>query len=442
MSFRKLTILVLPFLLLACADDSTQQETMPVPAPAPVQVDLTAQTIPAQGFVINNARILDGMGGSIENGSIVVQGNRIVSVNEGNTSIAGALEIDAEGRTVMPGFIDAHRHIITGENPAQWLNNDAEAAMQAFLEAGFTTLLSAGDPPEQILELRRMTAENEMTGPRIIAARFTGLAAPGGGGGPEGDPARFDVARPPMRPTEAAAALPEEAVRGQIQSLYDQGFDAAKNVIIVTPNGPEEEALGMIVEETNRLGIRTITHAVTVTDTLAAVRAGVDQLVHTPHIEMLSEEQAQFIADSGIPMTSTLGIFVPFYDDNNEPIFRDYLPFPWDTILSAGQGPVNARLLWEAGVIYGFGTDTRYEPSLTLNHELKSLYLVFSEEDILRIMGQNAAINIAMEDELGTLEAGKLADIVLVDGDPRQDIFDLLKVDVVIKNGNFVVDKR
>ncbi len=442
MSFRKLTILVLPFLLLACSDDSTQQEAMPAPSPAPAQTDLTTQAIPAQGFVINNARILDGMGGSIENGSIVVQGNRIVSVNEGNSSVPGALEIDAEGRTVMPGFIDAHRHIITGEDPAQWLANDAEAAMQAFLEAGFTTLLSAGDPPQQILELRRMTAENEMAGPRIIAARFTGLAAPGGGGGPEGDPARFDVARPPMRPTEAATALPEEAVRGQIQALYDQGFDAAKNVIIVTPNGPEEEALGMIVEETNRLGIRTITHAVTVTDTLAAVRAGVDQLVHTPHIEMLTEEQAQFIADADIPMTSTLGIFVPFYDDNNEPIFRDYLPFPWDTILSAGQGPVNARLLWEAGVVYGFGTDTRYEPRLTLNHELKSLYLVFSEEDILRIMGQNAAINIAMEDELGTLEAGKLADIVLVDGDPRQDIFDLLNVDVVIKNGNFLVDKR
>ncbi len=435
-------LLLFPVLLIACSENQMQEETMAAQEPAPVQVDLTNQVIPAAGFVINNARILDGNGGVIENGSIVVQGNRIVAVNQGSSSVDGALVIDAQGRSVMPGFIDAHRHIITGEDPAAWLADDAEAAMQAFLEAGFTTLLSAGDAPQQILELRRMTAENELAGPRIIAASFTGLAAGGGGGGPEGDPARFDVARPPMRPTEAAAALPEEAVRGQIQRLYDNGFDAAKNVIIVTPGGPEEEALGMIVEETNRLGIRTITHAVTVTDTLAAVRAGVDQLVHTPHIEMLTEEQAQFIADSGIPMTSTLGIFVPFFDDNNEPIFRDYLPFPWDTILSAGQGPVNARLLWEAGVVYGFGTDTRYEPELTLNHELKSLYLVFSEEDILQIMGRNAAVNIAMEDELGTLEAGKLADIVLVDGNPQEDIFDLLNVDVVIKDGVFVVDKR
>ncbi|MBN4059806.1 amidohydrolase family protein, partial [bacterium AH-315-I11] len=68
--------------------------------------------------------------------------------------------------------------------------------------------------------------------------------------------------------------------------------------------------------------------------------------------------------------------------------------------------------------------------------------LVFSEQDILKIMGQNAAINIAMEDQIGTIEAGKLADIVLVNGDPETDIFDLLNVDVVIKSGQFVVDKR
>ena len=435
--------LIITLNIVACSQETGEQNIPQVDAAeSPTITDLTAATIPAIGFVINNAKILDGMGGVIERGSIVVQGDRIVSVNNGDSNVEGALIIDAEGRTLMPGFIDAHRHIITGADPVDWLANQAESDMQAFLEAGFTTLLSAGDAPNQILELRRMTAENDILGPRIIAAQFTGLAAANGLAGIEGDPARFDNARPPLRATEAMPALPEEAVRGQVQALFDRGFDAAKNVINISPGGPEEEALAMIVEETQRLGIRTITHAVTVIDTLAAVRADVDQLVHTPHIGMLTLDEAQQIADSNIPMTSTLGIFVPFYDENNEPIFRDALPFPWDTISSAGQGPVNARLLWEAGVVYGFGTDTRYEPSLTLKHELKSLFLVFSEQDILQIMGQNAAINIAMEEQLGTLEAGKIADIVLVDGDPEADIFDLLNVDLVVKNGQFVVDKR
>lgn len=436
---KKLVATSLIALLISACSQEAAETTMPTPA-EPVMTDLTAENVPAAGFVINNAKILDGMGGVIDSGSIVVQGDRIVSVNNGDSDLEGALIIDAEGRTLMPGYIDAHRHIITGEDPAEWLANQAETDMQAFLEAGFTTVLSAGDAPEQILELRRLTSENEMAGPRIIAAKFTGLSAaiPNFAG----DPARFDDARPPLRATEAAPALPEAAVRGQVQVLFDEGFDAAKNVINTSPGGPEEEALGMIIEETNRLGIRTITHAVTVIDTLAAMRAGVDLLVHTPHIGMLTLEEAQQIADSNISMTSTLGIFVPFYDDSNDAIFRDYLPYPWDTISSAGQGPVNARLLWEAGVVYGFGTDTRYEPSLTFKHELKSLFLVFSEQDILRIMGENSAINVAMEDEIGTLEAGKLADLVLVDGDPESDIFDLLNVDVVVKNGAFVVDKR
>ncbi|MFL2840577.1 MAG: amidohydrolase family protein [Pseudohongiellaceae bacterium] len=430
-------ILLFPLLLIACTQEATELNTDPV---LTAITDLTTEAIPSEGFVIHNAKILDGLGGVIENGSIVVRGNRIVSVNNGDLDVPGALIIDAEGRTLMPGFIDAHRHIITSE-PSEWLANQADSEMQAFLEAGFTTVLSAGDAP-QILELRRMTAENEIMGPRIIAAMFTGLTAGNPLAGIEGDPARFDNARPPLRATEAMPALPEAAVRGQVQTLFDSGFDAAKNVINISPGGPEEEALGIIVEETQRLGIRTITHAVTVIDTLAAVRANVDQLVHTPHIGMLTLDEAQQIADSNIPMTSTLGIFVPFYDENNDPIFRDTLPFPWDTISSAGQGPVNARLLWEAGVVYGFGTDTTYEPSLTLKHELKSLFLVFSEEDILRIMGEYASINVAMEDQIGTLEAGKLADIVLVDGDPEEDIFDLLNVDVVVKNGQFLVDKR
>jgi predicted amidohydrolase YtcJ len=132
-------------------------------------------------------------------------------------------------------------------------------------------------------------------------------------------------------------------------------------------------------------------------------------------------------------MMSTLGIFVPFFDDENQPIFRNAQPFPWDTISSAGQGPVNTRLLWEAGVVYGFGTDTRYHPRET--------FLVFSEQNILRIMTRNTAVTIGMEDRLGTLEPGKIADLLLVDGDPRVNIFALLDVALVVKDGA-VVDHR
>jgi imidazolonepropionase-like amidohydrolase len=67
---------------------------------------------------------------------------------------------------------------------------------------------------------------------------------------------------------------------------------------------------------------------------------------------------------------------------------------------------------------------------------------VFSEQDILTIMTRNTAATIGMEEELGTLEPGKIADLVLVDGDPREDIFALLDVALVVKDGAVVVDKR
>ena len=405
-----------------------------------------------QNLVIADARIIDGNGGVIDSGTVVIQDGRIAAVSTEPADSGSAQVIDAGGLTVMPGFVDAHRHVISGD-PDQWLAEQSVPRMQEFLDAGFTTVLSAGDDLDAILELRRRLEEGEIRGPRLIAAGRAPLAQSAGGFAPGVDPARIDVSRPPHRPTEPAPGIPHEQTRARIQQLADAGVDAIKTVIIITPDGPEQETLSVIAEEAERLGIPSITHAVTVVDTVAAVEAGTHVLVHTPHIGQLDEETARMITDSGIPMMSTLGIFVPtFAADNaiirdrtgmdNVPRFRDLEPFPMDTISSAGQGPVNARMLWDAGIVYGFGTDTRFLPRDSLFHELRPLHLVFSAEDIVTIMSRNAAIAIGRLDELGTVEAGKLADFVLLDGDPLDDPYDLLNVSMVIKGGEIVVDNR
>jgi imidazolonepropionase len=100
---------------------------------------------------------------------------------------------------------------------------------------------------------------------------------------------------------------------------------------------------------------------------------------------------------------------------------------------------VNARLLFQAGITYGYGTDTSWSPHDSLEHELKPLHLVFSHEDLVPIMTRNAAIAVGRGDELGTLEPGKLADIVILGSDPLQGEQALLDVDVVIKGGRVVV---
>ena len=207
--------------------------------------------------------------------------------------------------------------------------------------------------------------------------------------------------------------------------------------------------MAAIVDEARKLGIPTIVHASTVPDMLASVEIGVTRLVHMPHGSWLDPADARKVAQAGIPMTSTLSFGVPVFGvfaDDNKPRFRDGEPWPaavpGGTGRPAGEKAVNARTLFDAGVLVGYGTDTGFHPRESLAHELRPLHLVFSSKDIITIMTKNTAAFLDLSKEIGTLEAGKQADIVILDGDPLQNIYDLLKVKTVIQRGKVVVDKR
>ena len=406
---------------------------------------MQASIAAAQNLAIVNARILDGKGGVIERGSVVVRDGKIASVEASAPAATQGLQtIDGQGLTLLPGFIDAHRHIAQGD-AAEWLAKRAVPQMQEFLDAGFTTVLCA-NCPDQAIELRQRIDSGAVKGPRLLLASIIALARPaaGGGAGRGGDPARFDNSRPPRRPTEAAGAIPPADTIKAVEAVASKKYDYIKTVITTTPGGPETDTLKLIVSEGRKRSLPTITHAVSVIDTLAAVDAHPDVLVHTPHIGRLEEDAnaVKRIAGAGIPMTSTLAVFVPHFGDDNTPLFRDAMPFPWDTLSSAGQGPVNARLLWDAGISYGYGTDTSWAPKVSLADELRALSLVFSARDISKILGQGAARSALKQDQIGTIEPGKAADLVLVAGNPLTHTDDLLNTVVTIKGGRIVSDKR
>lgn len=396
----------------------------------------------AQDIVITNGRILDGNGGVIDNGTVVIRGGRIESVVAGSQSVSGMQVIDAAGKTVMPGFVEGHRHVITG-NPATWLAERAPAQMQEFLDAGFTTVLSAIDA-QPINDAKRAIANGTMAGPRL----FTGTFIPVAGADPEappaapGDPARTDPARLGGA-SKAAPAVPNEAIIGMIQAAKTNGYDYLKSVVNTTPGGPEIATLKLIVEEGRKIGMPSIVHAVSVKDAAAVIDAHPAMLVHTPHVGRLDENPAalQKIVGEGIPMTSTLAVFVPHFTEEGTALFRDAQPFPWDTLSSAGQGPVNARLLWEAGITYGYGTDTQWPPKQSLVDELRALRLVFSPQEVVKIITANAAAATLHGDEFGTLQAGKYGDVVIIDGDPLQDSSALLNVVTTIKEGKVVFSR-
>jgi len=179
---------------------------------------ILAATANAQDLVVTNGRILDGTGKVIERGSLVVRGGKIVSVSASTPAAGGARTIDAGGKTVMPGLIDAHRHLVQGDG-AQWLATRAPQQLQEFLDAGFTTVLSAIDPP-QLLEARNRINQGQMRGPRLYAGVFVPVAgaAGGGGGGPREDPARTDPARGPI-PAQAAPAIPHDATIKAVETV-------------------------------------------------------------------------------------------------------------------------------------------------------------------------------------------------------------------------------
>jgi len=403
----------------------------------------SAGTAAAQNLVIFNARVIDGKGGVMERGAVAVRDGKIVSISVSPPAgVAGAPRINAQGLTLMPGFIDAHRHIVQGDGK-EWRDKTGAAQLQEFLDAGFTTVLCAICPDEAV-EMRQRIEAGTVKGPRLLLGSLIPLARAAVPGGGRGDPARFDTSRPPLRPTTPAAAIPDADTIKAVESVAARKFDYIKTVITATPGGPETRTLKLIVEEGKKRNLPTITHAVSVIDTLAAVEAMPAVLVHTPHIGRLDEDAAAVkrIAGAGIPMTSTLQVFVPHFGADNTPLFRDAQPFPWDTISSAGQGPVNARLLWQAGISYGYGTDTSWPPKQSLADELRALSLVFSPLDITKIMGQGAARSTLKPDLIGTIEVGKQADLVLIDGNPLAAVTDLLKVVTTIKGGRIVSDRR
>jgi len=373
----------------------------------------------AQDLVITNARVIVGNGSVLSQGSVVIRGGRIASVSAGVPSGAGGQTqmIDGRGLTAVPGFIDAHRHVNTGPNEKE--------QMQALLDAGYTTVLSGGGPADGNITLRDHIEKGVIKGPRII---------------PSG---RLDLAN----------GTPD-AIRAEVRRLAALGVRFIGEQALTPKPGPtakELENLRAAVDESKKAGVWIQIHAVSPQSMMAAVDAGVPKLVHTPHFGWLSFEDAKRVAASGVKQLSTIGFGVPVFGvfaDDNTPRFRDGKPWPQSILDGDGRGQeagykaVNARTSWDAGVVYGYGTDTNYAPKAGLEHELKSLNLMFSMRDVIKLMGPNTASYIEMSDELGTLEAGKLADIVLVAGNPLDGYWNFLNTKLVIKGGVIVSDQR
>src|SRR5262245_247504 len=223
------------------------------------------RNLSAQDLVITNARIIAGTGNVINRGSIVVRGGKIASVSAGAADVSGVQSIDVHGMTAMPGFIDGHRHVNTGPNEKQ--------QMQQLLDAGYTTVLSGGGPAEGNLTLKDHIEKGIIKGPRII---------------PSG---RVDLANSTT-----------EQARAEVRRLAALGIKFIGEMSLTPKPGPtakEMENLRAIVDESKKTGIWVQIHAVSPQAMMAAVEAGVPKLVNTPHFGWLSFEDVRKVAGHG-----------------------------------------------------------------------------------------------------------------------------------------------
>ena len=363
-----------------------------------------------------------------------MRGGRIVSVTAGAAPTTGLRVIDAKGMSAMPGFIDSHKHVSNGENAA--------GQVRLLLEAGYTTVLAGGGQADTNIALRDRIDKGEFIGPRIIPSGQVNLR---------------------QTPAEARAA---------VQALAAKGIKHTGEIALTPEPGPtpaEIDVLKAIVDEAKKVGVQVNVHAVSSPAMVAAIDAGVTRLVHIPNKDFTTYDQAERVAQTGSIVAGAIAFGAPYIDRlspapaqvqwprDNSTRFRDGKPWP-EAISGAnrdakgravgtegGYSLVNARRIWDADTtrqLISYSTDQNATDLVVLEHELKSYSVMFSMADIHRIIGPNAARYVGMADQIGTLEAGKLADIILLDGDPTLNIYEMLKTKVVLKEGRVVIDKR
>jgi imidazolonepropionase-like amidohydrolase len=389
----------------------------------------------AQNATITNARIIVTPDQIIENGSIVVQDGRITSVSAGVPAQTVGETIDAIGMTAMAGFIDSHKHVRDGENFA--------AQMQSLLDVGYTTILNGGGNPADNLALSNRIANGEVVGPHLI----------------------------PSGSLNVRNQTSQEA-RGAIREMAAMGVMHTGEISLTplpAPPQSEIEVLRAIVDEAAQVGLQVNVHAVSSPAMEAAVQAGVTRLVHLPNKDFTRFEEAATVAENGAIVAGLIAFGAPIIDRqspatapvqfprDNSPRFRDGQMWP-EAIAGANRDPqgratgteggytiINARRLWDADPDHqtiSYSTDQNYADIVVLEHELKSFSIVFSMRDIHQIMGPNSARFVGLEDEIGTLEVGKRADIILLSGDPTENIYGMLTTTLTLKEGRIVADKR
>ncbi len=400
-------------------------------------------------IVIRGARVVDGTGAPAKMATVLIRGNRIEAVGENLTIPTGARVVDATGLTLLPGLFDLHTHLRASGalSPlvADWGKN-----LKTYLASGVTSVNEYSSYGEMFEPMRRLMRTGVVPGPRVnLAVR---ISPPGGHGAESGYGSMFTLE---ARSPEKAHEIMVEALsyKPNLIKIFTDGWRYGATPALPSMN---EETIAAITEDAHKAGVKVMTHTLTLENAKITVRAGVDSLVHGIQDKAIDDEFIQLIKNKGTGYTATLAVYEPrnrteMYTGLGrvlEPLIAQMFKAPPAAANRATDGPRQERWklltgndskLFENQVLLGNGTDAGMGGTFHGWATLREIQLKTQEGltplQAITVATRNSAKILGQEKILGTIEPGKLADLVLIDGKPDEHIEDIFKTTRVFQNG-------
>ena len=411
----------------------------------------------SRATVFTNAKLIDGTGKPpIESATLVIRDGKIVSVSPTDSAKVpeNAEVIDLKGKTIMPTLIAGHSHLgmVQGKKAASAnvTEENVKHQLDRYASYGIGTVLSLGTDREFVLKLRDAQKDAPGSGPRIVSAGL-GFGVPNGAPPIAGG---LDHVHRPATAEEAKAQLEELAkLKPDFVKIWIDDFNGT------LPVKMSRDIRRTVISEAHRHGLPVAAHVYYLADAKELVAEGIDVLAHSIRDLPVDDELIAAMKEKGTGYIATLALDDAFYIYEDQPEFakseffkRGIEPGVEDLIQPGTYKPKanarevyqraarNLKRLHDGGVKIGMGTDSGATPlrvqGFTEHRELQLMVAagLTPLEAIHAATGTNAEL-LRISGKTGTLEAGKEADLLILNGDPSKDMRETEKIDAVWLGG-------